>query len=54
MKGQPHVYMIAGRAYQAMVGGAGKQAIVISGESGAGKTECTKYCMQMITSLSHR
>jgi myosin heavy subunit len=46
--------MIAGRAYQGMVLGDGKQAIVISGESGAGKTESTKYCMQMITNLSHR
>ncbi|CAM6006312.1 unnamed protein product [Sphagnum balticum] len=27
--------MVAGRAYQAMAGGGGKQAIVISGESGA-------------------
>ncbi len=38
MKGSPHVYMIAGRAYQGLVCGEGKQAIVISGESGAGKT----------------
>lgn len=50
----PHVYMIAGKAYNAMIYGDPKQAIVISGESGAGKTESTKYCMQIITSLSHK
>jgi myosin-5 len=46
--------MIAGKAYQGLICGEGKQAIVISGESGAGKTESTKYCMQMLTSLSHK
>lgn len=54
MKGAPHIYMIAGKAYQGLICGEGKQAIVISGESGAGKTESTKYCMQMLTSLSHK
>ena len=34
----PHVYMVAGRAYHAMIYNDPKQAIVISGESGAGKT----------------
>ena len=38
IKGNPHIYMIAGRAYQGLLYREGKQAIVISGESGAGKT----------------
>lgn len=50
----PHVYMVAGKAFNALSLTNTKQAIVISGESGAGKTESTKYCMQIITSLSHK
>ena len=46
--------MIAGKAYRSMLTNQNKQAIVISGESGAGKTESTKYCMQLLTSLSHK
>lgn len=45
--------MIAGKAYLHMKTSSAKQAIVISGESGAGKTETTKYCMKILTSLSH-
>ena len=41
----PHIYAVAGRAFQGMVNQIEKQAIIISGESGAGKTESTKYCM---------
>lgn len=50
----PHIYLIAGNAYTSMIDKQTKQAIVISGESGAGKTESTKYCMQILTSLSHK
>ena len=45
--------MSAGEAYNSLRHGGKKQAIVISGESGAGKTENTKYCMKFLTSLSH-
>jgi len=34
----PHIYLIAGNAYNSMIDQQKKQAIVISGESGAGKT----------------
>jgi myosin heavy subunit len=51
---KPHIYLIAGNAYISMIDQKKKQAIVISGESGAGKTETTKYCLQILTSLSHK
>jgi myosin-5 len=35
---KPHVYLIAGNAFNSMIDQGKKQAIVISGESGAGKT----------------
>jgi myosin heavy subunit len=35
---KPHIYLIAGGAYTSMIEQQKKQAIVISGESGAGKT----------------
>jgi myosin-5 len=35
---KPHIYLIAGNAYNSMIDQQKKQAIVISGESGAGKT----------------
>lgn len=35
---KPHIYLIAGNAYISMIDQQKKQAIVISGESGAGKT----------------
>ncbi|KAI7836877.1 hypothetical protein COHA_009277 [Chlorella ohadii] len=47
----PHVYAIAEQAYAAMMMDEARQAILISGESGAGKTESAKMVMQY---LAHR
>jgi myosin-5 len=47
----PHTYAIAEAAYAAMMIDQQRQAILISGESGAGKTESAKMVMQY---LAHR
>lgn len=47
----PHTYAIAEAAYAAMMMDEQRQAILISGESGAGKTESAKMVMQY---LAHR
>jgi myosin-5 len=48
----PHVYAIADRAYARMRREAEPQSILVSGESGAGKTECTKLILQHLTCVS--
>ena len=45
---EPHVYQMAARAYQKMMETGGNQAVVISGESGAGKTETAKYLLHYL------
>ena len=44
----PHLYSIAVSAYNAMMRNSEPQVTVISGESGAGKTESTKHFMRQV------
>ena len=47
----PHVWAIAAETYRQLFENNKNQAIVISGESGAGKTENTKFAMKFLTSI---
>jgi len=48
----PHVYGLSENAYRGMLGEQKQQAILISGESGAGKTEAAKACVKYICARS--
>ncbi|KAI3746816.1 hypothetical protein L6452_09257 [Arctium lappa] len=50
----PHPYAIADSAYRQMVNEGISQSILVSGESGAGKTESTKSLMQYLAYMGGR
>nr|WVH45742.1 MyoC [Craspedostauros australis] len=47
---EPHVYETSALAYNGLAFGGNDQSILVSGESGAGKTETVKICMNHIAS----
>merc|ERR1712137_5345 len=49
---QPHVYGLAERAYRRLVDDGDSQCVIISGESGAGKTVAAKLILNYITAVS--
>ncbi|RZC85461.1 hypothetical protein C5167_041646 [Papaver somniferum] len=50
----PHVFAIGDASYRAMMNERRSQSILVSGESGAGKTETTKLLMQYLTYVGGR
>ncbi|KAK7496039.1 hypothetical protein BaRGS_00012740 [Batillaria attramentaria] len=50
----PHIFAIADAAYHTMLQTRQNQCIVISGESGSGKTESTNFLLHHLTALSHK
>lgn len=52
---EPHLFAIAEEAYRCMVGTGGEnggdQTIIVSGESGAGKTVSAKYIMRYFATV---
>lgn len=50
----PHVFAVADASYRAMMSEGRSQSILVSGESGAGKTETTKLIMRYLTYVGGR
>ena len=48
----PHVYNIAHDSFYGLTSFQQLQSIIISGESGAGKTEATKQCLQYLAAVA--
>ncbi|KAJ3220393.1 Unconventional myosin-Ie [Dinochytrium kinnereticum] len=50
----PHIYALADKMFQSMITDEENQCVIISGESGAGKTESAKLIMNYIAAVSAR
>lgn len=49
----PHIFSVAAAAHRLMIGSGHSQAVVISGESGAGKTESARFVLQYLRYVSN-
>jgi len=49
----PHIFATASRAHRAMIAEGRNQAVIISGESGAGKTESASFILQYLRFVSN-
>ncbi len=50
---EPHVYEVSALAYRGLAINGEDQSILVSGESGAGKTETVKICLNHIAGIQH-
>ncbi|KAG7456757.1 hypothetical protein MATL_G00239240 [Megalops atlanticus] len=50
----PHIFAVADVAYYTMLRRRANQCMVISGESGSGKTQSTNFLIHCLTALSHK
>lgn len=50
----PHIYAIANLAYSKLIEENRNQCVLVSGESGAGKTESMKFILQYLATISKR
>lgn len=47
----PHIYRVAAEAYKSLQADSRDQCVIVTGESGAGKTEAAKQLMHFVTTV---